>query len=222
MPEFKIEADSLRREARFRVLSWGTVLLFAAIAVLLFVLGVYRVLSASSLFGFAFVSSVLASVIGASILACREALHYAARQMVFVVNSNGIVRKRQGYPDVTIAFSEISTLSEELRWLIIRSVESQKKIAIPRTVKGYEVLRAELTKHHPLSAPPKLPLQGTTLLTVSILSWAAVLWFRDVRVIIGAGTVAVVALAFGSYRVWSCCIADRSVRFCGPPLVLPG
>lgn len=203
MPEFKIEEDSLRREARFRVLSWGTVLFFAAVAVLLFVLGVYRVLSANSLFGFAFVSSVLASVIGASILACHEALHYAARQMVFVMDGNGIVRKRRGYPDVTIAFSEISTLSEELRWLIIRSVGFERKIAIPKTVRGYEALRAELAKHHPLSAPTKLPLQSTALLTVSVLSWAAVLWLRDVRAIIATGIVAVVTLAFGSYRVWT-------------------
>ena len=136
MLEFKIEGDSLRREVRFRVLSWGAVLFFAAVAVLLFVLGVYRVLNANSFFGFAFVSSVLAFVIGASILACREALHYAARQMVFVMDGNGIIRKRRGYPDVTIAFPEISTLSEELSWLIIKSVESQKKIAIPRSLSG--------------------------------------------------------------------------------------
>ena len=37
----------------------------------------------------------------------------------------------------------------------------------------------------------------------SILSWAAVLWFKDVRVVIAAGAVAVATLAFRSCRLWT-------------------
>jgi hypothetical protein len=102
----------------------------------------------------------LGTVVGACVVGFREALHLAERQMVFVLNDNEIVRKRKGYPDVTIAFSEIATLREELRWLIIKTAEPQRKIGIPNTVSGYDAICAELAKHHPFSSrvgPASLP-----------------------------------------------------------------
>lgn len=203
MREFKIEGDALRRESRIRLLSWGIVLLLLAITVLLFALGVNGVLGASSSLGFLFVFTLLGTVAGACILACREALNYAERQMIFILSDNGIIRKRQGYPDVKIAFSEINTLSEELSWLIINSTEPRRRIAVPTNVKGYDVICAELAKHHALSARAELPLKSTALLVVSVLSWAAVLWFRDARFVISAGAVALITLAFASRRLWT-------------------
>jgi hypothetical protein len=201
--EFKIEGDALRREARFRVLSWSAVLLLMATTVLLFVLGVNGVLGAGSSLGFLFVFTLLGTVAGAFILACREAMNYAERQMIFVLSDDGIVRKRQGYPEVKITFSEISTLREELSWLIINSTEPRRKIAVPTNVKGYELIRAELAKHHALSARAEFPLKSTALLVVSVLSWAAVLRFQDARIVISAGAVALITLAFGSRRLWT-------------------
>jgi hypothetical protein len=203
MPEFKIENDALKRGARFRMLSWGTVLLLVAIATFLLVLRGSGHIGDSSGLGSLFVLTILSAAIIAIILAPREGLHRAERKMVFALDDKRILRKRQGYPDVEIAFSEITTLREELLWLVVTSTEPRRKIAVPRNVSGYELIRAELAKHHPLSARVAFPLKGAALLIVSILSWAAVLWFRDVRVVIAAGTVAVVALSFGSYRVWT-------------------
>jgi hypothetical protein len=201
--EFKIEGDALRREARFRIQSWGAILLLAAAAVLLFVLGVYGVLSVNSTLRILFVFTGCGAVVGASILACREALHCAERQMIFVLDANGIARRRKGYPDVKIAFSEIAALSEEMRWLIVNSIEPRRKIAIPNEVRGFETIRAELTKHHALSVQgKKLPLKGAALMTISILSWAAVLWLRDLRAVIPAGVIALALLALGSHRLW--------------------
>lgn len=200
MQEFKIENDALKREARFRMLSWGTVLLLVAIATLLLVLRGSGYIGDDSRLGGLFVLTILSAAIIAIILAPREGLHRAERRTVFALDDKRIVRKRQGYPDVEIAFSEIETLREELRWLVVTSTEPRRKIAVPKNVSGYELIRAELAKHHPLSARVALPLKGAALLMVSILSWAGVLTFRDVRAVIAAGTVAVAALALGSYR----------------------
>lgn len=152
MPEFKIEGDALRREARIRMVSWGSVLVLLGATVLLFTLGVSGDLSGRPDLGWLFVLTALGTVVGAYVVGFREALRYAERQMVFVLNDNEIVRKRKGYPDVKIAFSEIATLREELRWLIIKTAEPQRKIGIPNTVTGYDAICAELAKHHPLSA----------------------------------------------------------------------
>jgi hypothetical protein len=118
----------------------------------------------------------LGAVIGACILAIREALRRAEREMVFVLDDNGIARRRKGYPEVRIAFSEVDTIAEELRWLVVKSIEPGRKISIPNNVKGFEAIRAELAKHHAL--PPqvrKVPLKSAAPVTISVLSWAAFL-----------------------------------------------
>ena len=212
MLEFKIETDALneRREAKGRkgrLLSWGIVLLLFAMAVSIYALGLLGLLSADSdlrWLAWLSVPAILGAVIGASILACREALRRAECEMVFVLDDNGIVRRRKGFPEVRIAFSEVDTLGEELRWLVVKSIEPRRKIAIPNNVEGFEVIRAELTKHHALSAQvKKLPLKSAAPMTISVLSWAAVLWFRDVRVVIPAGVIAMAFLALGSRRLWT-------------------
>ncbi len=186
MREFKIETDALskRRETRVRLLSWGTVLSLFAMTVLIYVLGFMGLLSAGSdlrWLAWLSVPAIFGAVIGASILACREALRRAEREMVFVLDDNGIVRRRKGYPDEKIAFSEIGALSEEMRWLVIYSIEPRRKIAIPHDVKGFDALRAELAKHHSLSAHAKpwrakLSWTGLVVTIMSILSWAAVIF----------------------------------------------
>jgi len=209
MLEFKIEPDALskRREANGRLVSWGIVLLSFAMTVLILILGFQGLLSAGSdlhWLGWLLVPASLGAVIGASILAIREALRYAEREMVFVLDDNSIVRRREGFPDVRIDFSEVDTLREELRWLVVKSIEPQRKIAIPDNVEGFEVIRAELAKHHALSAPvEKLPLKSAAPITVSILSWAAVLCFRNLKVVIPAGIIAMALLALGSRRLWT-------------------
>ncbi len=203
MPELKFEGVASRREARFRALSWGAVLSLLGITVLLFVLGVSGDLSANWNLRWLFVFTLLGTVIGASILACREALRYAQRQMSFVLDGDGVVRKRRGYPEVRIPFSEIDALSEQLGWLIIKSSGPRRKIAIPNSIGGYGAIRAELAKHHPLSGPAAFPLKTTALLVMACLSWGAALWLRDRLGILAAGTVAVVTLTLGSHRLWT-------------------
>jgi hypothetical protein len=209
MPEFKIETDALneRREAKGRLLSWGIVLSLFTLTVSIYALGLLGLLSSDSdlrWLAWLSVPAIFGAVIGASILAYREALRRAEREMVFVLDDKGIVLRRKGFPEVKIAFCEMDTLGEELRWLVIRSTEPRRKIAIPNNVKGFEVIRAELAKHHALSAQvKKLPLTSAAPMTISALSWAALLWFRDVRVVIPAGVIAMTLLALGSRRLWT-------------------
>jgi hypothetical protein len=209
MLEFKIDSDSsaATREANRRLVSWGVVLLSFAMTLLIFILGFQGLLSAGSdlhWLGWLLVPASLGAVIGASILAIREALRYAERKMVVVLDDKGIIRRREGYPDVRIDFSEVDTLREELRWLVVKSTEPQRKIAIPDNIKEFEVIRAELAKHHALSAPvKKFPLKNAAPITVSILSWASILWFRDMRVVIPAGIIGMTLLASESRHLWT-------------------
>jgi hypothetical protein len=208
MPEFKIESDALnkRREAKDRLVSWGIVLLLFAMFLSIWTLGFLGRLSVGSGLRWLLWLSVpgfLGAVIGAFILAFREVLHRAEREMVFVLDDNGLVRRRKGFPEVRIPFSDMDTLGEELRWLVVKSTNPHRKIAIPNSVKGYEVIRAELTKHHAIAAPvTKLPLRSAAPVVISVLSWIAVLSFREVRLLIPAAVVAMTLLALESRRMW--------------------
>jgi hypothetical protein len=187
--EFKIKPDDLsrRREFRVRLLSWGTVAVLIATTALLFTLGVNGVLSGHSFLRFLFVFTLLGAIIGASILASREALRLAEREMVFVLEDSGIVKRRKGWPDEKIDFSDIDTVREELRWLVIYSTGPRRKIAIPNNVAGFETIRAELVTRHLVFVRAKVSSRSFALPAISILSWAAVLLFRDVTVVIAAG-----------------------------------
>jgi hypothetical protein len=202
MPEFKIEADALKREARFRRLSWGIVLVFTVVTVLLVVL---RYTGLKFGLGFIWLLSLcfFGALFGSCILVFREAMSAAERQMTFNLDDDGITRNRQGYPPVHIAFSEIDYLAEEMKWLIVRSAEPGKKIAVSKNVNGYELIRAELSKYHLLSSPTKFRLGSAALAALSVLAWAAVFWFRDMRIAIPSGLVALTLLAIGSYRLWA-------------------
>jgi len=136
-------------------------------------------------------------------LAYSEGRRILMRKLVFVLDEQGITRKAKGCPDVKINYFEISDLRESNSWLVVEGREPQKRIAIPKEVMGFEEIRAELSMYHHLSDRAKISLKRIALPVVSILSWAAVLWFQDASVVISAGVVALITLAFGSHRLWS-------------------
>lgn len=210
MPEFRIEKDTLKHEARLRLLSWGTVLLLLAVGTSLLILHASGYIGGGSDLGSVVMLTMLGAAIIAIILAPREGLRRAERKMVFAVDDSRIIRKRPGYPDVVIAFSEVDTLREELGCLVITSTEPRRKIAIPRRVGGYEQIRTELAKHHALSAPAAFPIRSALVPGVCILSWVAVVWFRDTRVVMLAGSIGFITLALGSRRLWV--VSQRSLR----------
>lgn len=203
--EFRVEADAMSRGRSFRdrLLSWGMVVLLIGITVFLFVLGVSGIFGSNSVLRFLFVFVLVGTIIVATVLAWREALRRAEGEMVFILDEAGIIRRREGWPDVKIGFSEVKTVREELRWLVIYSTEPCRKIAVPNDVKGFNVIRAEVARYHPLSAKALFPSKSLVLPSISLLSWATMLLFRDVRVVISTGVIALVTLAIGSHGLWA-------------------
>jgi hypothetical protein len=206
--EFKIETDatSERRESRIRLLSWGAVLFLVASTVLLFFLHSLR-LKSDRIVGWLAALTIIGAVIGAYIVAFRQGMQRFKRQMVILLSDREIVRKRRGWPDVKIAFSEIGDLREEPSWLVVDSLEPRRRIIVPKEVQGFESLRAELAKQHLLVVLAKRPMmgpamKGTVFAAISVLCWAAVLWFRDMTLVLVAGAVGLGFLVSESYRLW--------------------
>jgi hypothetical protein len=157
VPDYKIEPDPLskRHEARIRLASWGTVLSLFAMTVLVFVLCFRGLLTAQSNLKWLAAFALLGLVIGSCVLTGLEALRRAEREMVFVIDENAVVRKRKGWPDERIVFSEVSAIREELRWQVVESTEPYRKMAIPNDIKGYQAIRAD---QRPIPKNPFKPM----------------------------------------------------------------
>lgn len=206
MPDYRIEPDALskRHEARIRLMSWGTVVSLFAITVLLFVLRFRGLFTAQSNLKWLAAFALLGAVIGSFVLVGREALRRAEREMVFGMDENAVVRKRKGWPDERIAFSEVGAIREELRRLVIESTEPYRRIAIPNDVKGFQAIRTELATHHPFSARTKSRGSLFVAVVCGLLPWFGGLLIvatRSITWLAVAGVAITVLSTTGAYLV---------------------
>ncbi len=123
----------------------------------------------------------MGGVVGAYIAGVHWGIQRDRRKWIFLLSDNEIIRKRDGWPDDKIAFSEIGALYDGPGALVVESAEPLRRISVPKEVNGLEVIRTELAKHHPFSAQAKpsrarLSWTGLVVMIVSILSWAAIIF----------------------------------------------
>jgi len=198
MAEFKAERGALRREARISLALWAAYLALFAGAGLLLRMRASGDLAANPGAVALFLTLLLTAILGASVLACREALHAAEHQMSFVLDDSGVVLRRRGHPDVKISFSEMRSVSEEFGRLIIRTGEPVKKIAAPPTVGGYEIIRTELQRRIALPSRRGFPFRMPALLAISVLSWVVLFWSGSTVIAVTAAIVGLALVASGS------------------------
>ena len=206
MLEFKIEPGALNetRDAKSRLVLWSIVLLLFAISASIYALGFLGLLSVNSdlrWLAWLSVPTILSAGIGTLVLAFRDGLRRAEREMIFVLDDNGIVRKREGFPEERIDFPDVDTLGEERRWLVVKSSKPVRTIAIPKDVEGFATLRAELAKYGRISTPKDFSILRAVPTVASLALWGLVLWSKNPSVVKGAGAVALMLLAWASVTI---------------------
>lgn len=204
MSEFRVafdKASQQRRDRKIRLAAWGTILLLLAVAVV----GILSARSSDPHVNVAFtwfsVLMVVGAIVGAYFIGIRLSLERLERDIVFLLTEKDLVRRRAGWPDVRIDFSEISSLLERKDWLVVESAQPVRKIAIPREVEGFASLRAELAKHGPVIVSQKRSILGAIPTVASLLCWGLMLWSKDARVARVAGTIALILLGWGSVSI---------------------
>ena len=187
MRTFGIEYDALKqkREARVRLLGWGTVALFLAIFVLVITLGAPGLVSVWTIF-----IPLFGASIGAGILVGRELRRRADREMVFLMDEDGITKRRQGFPDERINYTEIRSLQQLWGQLLVVSIRPYGSMTIPKAITRYETIRDELARRRPMAAHIKtkasplrisVSLVAYSLCWVPILLWIASLIYKAIR-----------------------------------------
>jgi hypothetical protein len=149
MSEFRVVSNKATR-TRDR---WIRLTVWSAIPLLLVTtfVGVYAALSSGphlyATFRWFAWFIVVGAIVGAYFLGIRLRVERLKRDIVFLLTEKEVIRRRTGWPDIRIGFSEIGALLERKSWLVVESIPPVKKIAIPTEVEGFAALRAELAKH---------------------------------------------------------------------------
>jgi len=157
--------------------------------------------------GWLAVAIVLAAIVGTTIFGVKEGSWKLMRKLRFEVSDGKIIEMRGGAPSqiIEIPLNQIESLGDHRRWFFVIGGIPRKRIAIPKEVCDFEVLKKELvvasartpvkvqTKIHPLSLLPFLLMFLTCLF----------FYTSQVRaVIVAAGVSALALQAVGTYSLW--------------------
>lgn len=145
---------------------------------------------------------LVGTIMGANFCAIRMGLDKVERELVFVLTDKELVRQRSGWPDVRIGLSEIESLRERRGWLVVERADPARRIAIPKEVEGFALLRAQLAKHRPVVKASQVFPLGLFSSVGSLVCWAVVLLSKDVDVAMTAGVTGVALLGWESFRLY--------------------
>lgn len=197
MTEFKVSAKQ-HSDGRARLILWGGAVLLVGIALFASCGAWLTSEGVDTILALVAAVIVMGSVGSAYVLAARSGIERTKLSTVFLLNDEGLIRKRHGWPDVRIGLNEIRALSESAGWLVVESLEPCRRIAIPDDVEEFENLRSELAKHGPIVKSPRRSLFPLASLAVSLICWALVLLSNKPAVVQTAGLAALVLLAWES------------------------
>ena len=206
MAEYKVAPNTKSSQSEdqlIRVTLWGAVSLLLAITV--FALIGSHTVSAALDIELAVTAGliVMATVGGAYIVAWRNGVERAKRNVVFLLTEKELIARRNGWPDVRIGLSEIKSLDKQPGRLIVGSPDKSRFIAIPEDVEGYGNLRSELAKYGEIAEVPKGPASIVAYVPTLLcwFSWALVLFSKEVSVVRTAAAFALFSSAWYSFRV---------------------
>jgi len=195
--------SSQREDQLMRVTLWGAVSLLLAITV--FALIGARSVSAGldTALAVAAGAIVMGAVGGAYIVAWRNGLERAKRNVVFLLTEKELIARRNGCPDVRIGLSEIKALYKQPGKLIVASPDKSRLIAIPEDIEGYGNLRSQLVKYGEITEVRKRPVPISTYVPTLLcwFSWALVLFSKEIAVVRTAASFALFSSAWYSFRV---------------------
>jgi hypothetical protein len=204
MSEFKIvsrqETDT-RREYKVRLLTWGSVVAVAVIALASLYAVRFSNRELDNVLIVLVVVLMTGAIVGGPFFAARLGLERLERDLVFELTDTEMIRRRRGFPDIRIGLSEIDGLHERSGWLVVESSKPRRMMAIPEALEGFDVLRAELLKHCSIVAKRQRSLLDAALLLVSLFCWGILLWSRSTVAGLLAAISALVLLGWESLRL---------------------
>lgn len=144
---------------------------------------------------------IILCTLGTYIVMLRRKVERLRHDLTFVLGQDELVRKMPRHPDVRIPLPKVKTLHEQAGCLVVEGSDPPRRIAVPRKVENFELLKAELLKYAPLSPPPLSYRLGWATSCLYILSGVLLTWSGNVTIIRTAAAVFVILSGWESFKL---------------------
>ena len=131
----------------------------------------------------------------------RLGLERAKLKTVYALTDQDLLRRRDGWPDVRIGLSEVKSLTQKRRYLVVESAEPRRVIAIPNEIEGFASLRAELEKHCLLADSSRLSFLEFVPVAAFYFCGVLALLSSDPSIAKLASVIGLALLAYSSFRL---------------------
>jgi hypothetical protein len=211
--EFRVSPQAaLGRERTIQMVLWSSIP--ALVGATFF--GLYAALFSrhwvSTIFTYLAITIVAATIGGAYYAAVLLGMERVKQKTILVLTDSELVRRREGWPDVRIGFSEIKTLYQGKSGLVVESAEPRRIIVVTKDIDRFASLRNELSKHAAtIKAPSRSPLVFFPTIA-SVICWALVLISTDVGTVKAAGGLGLATLVWATFRLSRLTLPHRRTR----------
>lgn len=124
----------------------------------------------------------------------------------FILTDANLIKKREGWPDVTIPLTDITGLYVRKKYLEVESSVLNRRIIIPKEIERFASLQKALSQYkEPVALPSGSMLSYASTLVYGICC-VLVLWSRLLPIMLWASVVGVASLGLQTYYFY------RSVR----------
>jgi hypothetical protein len=197
-----------------RVLSGSAI--FSLLGILLFSLFEPAGLSDSIAhsIGWAAGTIMVISILGLTLLGVKDETWKLKRKLRFEVSDGKIIQISDDTAAVEIPLNNIESLHEHRGGLLIRRGEPRQQISVPREINDFEVLKRELTSHHPITVY-KAKVYPFSFLPVilMIVAWFLLLTSHARLVVLVAGIAALGLQAVGAYSLLAALQGKTKLKF---------
>lgn len=135
------------------------------------------------------------------LVAMRRSSQRVRHELTFVLNENELIRKRPGHPDVRLPLSQIKSLYNQSGCLVVAGGDPPLRVAVPKEVENFELLKAELMKYASPVSPPRRSSHGWVTSSLFIIFGLLLIWSGNVVTIRAAAGVFVVLLGWESFKL---------------------
>jgi small-conductance mechanosensitive channel len=133
----------------------------------------------------------------------------------FILTDANLIKKREGWPDITIPLDNITGLYVRKKYLEVESSILNRRIIIPKEIERFDTLQKALSKYkEPVSRPSDGVLLYTSALVYAICC-ALVLWSRILPITLWAATLGVASLEVQTYYLYASIRRNPKTRSSG-------
>lgn len=148
----------------------------------------------------------MGAIILVFVIVFRDAWAKGISGWSFILTDTNLIKKREGWPDISIPLTDITGLYVREKYLEVESSVLNRHIIIPKEIERFATLQKALSQYkEPVARPAGSMLPYASILVYGICC-ALVLWSQLLPIVLWAAAVGIASLGVQTYYFY------RSIR----------